>query len=176
MLKKGVIRIILILLIVTLNIGCDQVSKTIIRNKVSADESIEVIGNHLTVMRVENTGAFLSVGDSLPAAAKNILLSVLPLIALIIGFGYILTKKSITRVPLAGFCFIVGGGIGNIFDRMLYGSVTDFLHIQAGAFHTGIFNMADVSIVTGTLIVLLHLLFKKNTPAPVAAVPTPDEL
>ena len=162
MLTKGVTRTILILLIIILNVGCDQVSKKIVRHTVSADESIEVIGNHFTVMRVENTGAFLSVGDSLPRAAKNVLLSLLPLIALIIGFGYILTRTSITAVPLAGFCFIMGGGIGNIFDRMFYGSVTDFLHIEAGVFHTGIFNMADVSIVTGTLIVLGHLIFKKK--------------
>ena len=162
---KGITRTVLILLVVILNIGCDQVSKRIVRNEVSADESIAVIGNHLTVTHVENSGAFLSIGDAMPKAAKNILLSALPLIALILGFAYILTKTSITAVPLTGFCFIMGGGVGNIFDRMRFGSVTDFLHIDTGLFHTGIFNMADVSIVTGTLIVLTHLVFRKKQPA-----------
>lgn len=165
MLTKRVTRIGLILLIVVLNIGCDQVSKKMVRDTVSTNDNIEVIGNHLTVTHVENSGAFLSIGDSLPQATKNILLAALPLIALILGFAYILTKTSITAVPLAGFCFIMGGGIGNIFDRMRFGSVTDFLHIDAGFFHTGIFNMADVSIITGTLIVLVHLIFKRNQPA-----------
>lgn len=156
----------MILLIVILNIGCDQVSKEMVRSNVLANESIFVIGSHLTLTRVENTGAFLSVGDSLPQGTKNILLSALPLAALILGFGYLLTRKNIKAVPLIGFCFILGGGVGNIFDRVLYGSVTDFLHINAGPFQTGIFNMADVSIVTGTLIVLLHLFFRKKPALP----------
>ena len=61
-----------------------------------------------------------------------------------------------------GFCFIVGGGIGNIFDRIAYGSVTDFLYVDLGFFATEIFNMADVSIVLGTLIVLAYSIFGKK--------------
>ncbi len=47
------------------------------------------------------------------------------------------------------FAFIIGGGIGNLYDRILYGSVTDFLHMDFQLFRTGIFNMADVSIMIG---------------------------
>jgi len=50
----------------------------------------------------------------------------------------------------------VGGGIGNMFDRYLYGSVTDFLHIDLGWLRTGVFNMADVSVMVGTALILLH--------------------
>jgi len=53
-----------------------------------------------------------------------------------------------------------GGGIGNVYDRIIYGSVTDFLHIDLGLFETGIFNMADVSITTGALILLANTLYK----------------
>ena len=52
---------------------------------------------------------------------------------------------------LIGLCFVIGGGVGNLFDRMVYGSVTDFLYLKFGVFQTGIFNMADVSIMTGML-------------------------
>jgi len=95
MLTKGITRTILILFVVILNIGCDQVSKKMVRDKVSADDNIEVIGNHLTVTHVENTGAFLSVGDSLPKAAKNLLLSALPLIALILGLRIYLQRPAL---------------------------------------------------------------------------------
>jgi signal peptidase II len=159
---KGIFRILLILSIIVTNIGCDQVSKKIVRNKMAADENISFIGNHLTVTRVENSGAFLSLGDALPRATKNILLSVLPLLILAFVFVYTLTKNTISPIPLTGLCFIIGGGIGNIFDRLVYGSVTDFLHIDFGIFRTGIFNMADVSIVAGTLIILFYSFFKRR--------------
>ena len=49
---------------------------------------------------------------------------------------------------------IIGGGAGNIYDRIVYGSVTDFLYIHYGLFKTGIFNAADVSIMFGTFFLI----------------------
>jgi signal peptidase II len=159
---KGMLRVFLILLIITGNIGCDQVSKKIVRHTIVPYQTISILNDHLTVTRVENPGAFLSLGDSLPKAAKNILLSVLPLLVLAFVFYYAITKHSISKAMLTGLCFIIGGGIGNIFDRIVYGSVTDFLHIKFGVLQTGIFNLADLSIVTGTLIILLNSFSKKK--------------
>lgn len=159
---KGITRLVLTLAIVISNIGCDQVSKKMVRSTIDSDKTIAVIGHYLMITNVENSGAFLSIGNSLSRSSKNIFLSVLPLLALAAALIYILTKKTISRTMLCGFCFIVGGGIGNIFDRIVHGSVTDFLYIRAGIFHTGIFNMADLSIVTGTLILLLHTFLHRN--------------
>lgn len=159
---KRIVRISLILFLIIVNIGCDQVSKKIVRNKVAPFETISVLDDHLTVTRAENPGAFLSLGDSLPAAAKNILLSLLPLAMLAFVIYYLVTKHGLSKPALVGLCFIVGGGIGNVFDRLMYGSVTDFLHIKIGFFQTGIFNLADLSIVTGTAIVLLNAFLHKK--------------
>ncbi|MDX2045747.1 MAG: signal peptidase II [Chitinophagaceae bacterium] len=159
--RKSAYRILIIFAIVMANIGCDQMSKKMIRENVADNETIAV-NDHLTVTRVENTGAFLSFGDSLPGPVKNILLSVLPLIALSAGFIIIIVKKTIPGMALLGFCFVIGGGTGNIFDRIAYGSVTDFLHLDLGIFETGIFNMADVSIMTGTFIILLQIFSAKG--------------
>lgn len=161
------IRIALVLAVIITNIGCDQVSKNVIRNTVSSHENIGLLGNHLTVMRVENSGAFLSLGDSLPAMTKTILLSALPLLVLTFIFIYVLAKHRMPVLPLIGLCCIIGGGIGNIFDRITYGSVTDFLHIDLGLFRTGIFNMADVSVVVGTLLIFIHSFAKRRTHGPV---------
>jgi signal peptidase II len=160
---KGMTRLMLVLLIVVCNIGCDQVSKKMVRTNVDSNKTVPVIGNYLLLTNVENTGAFLSLGNSLSRPAKNIILAVFPLLALAAALIYILTKKTISTTTIWGLCFIVGGGIGNIFDRIVYGSVTDFLYIQAGIFHTGIFNMADLSIVTGVSIIFLHSIFKKKS-------------
>src|SRR5688572_11759170 len=163
---KSLIRLSLILAVIFINIGCDQASKEYIRNNIQPYQTIAIIGNHLTVTNVENRGAFLSLGDQLPQATKDILLSLLPLLMLGFVFAYALVKTTLPTAALWGLCFIIGGGAGNLFDRVVYGSVTDFLHINLGGFQTGIFNMADVSIITGTLIILLHLFFRKKQVLP----------
>ena len=162
MTTNRLIKTILILSIVIINIGCDQVSKKIVRQNINPYQTIHLLSNHLTLTRVENTGAFLSTGDSLPKTAKNILLSLLPLIAIALGLIFILSKQNISNGMLAGFCFVIGGGIGNIFDRIMRGSVTDFLHVKLGGFQTGIFNMADMSIMIGVAIILIQSFFRKK--------------
>jgi len=155
-------KIILILFVIITNIGCDQASKKIVRQTIAPSETISLLGDHLTITNVENTGAFLSLGDSLPKTVKNILLSLLPFIAIALGLFYVLHKQHLPNLMLAGFCFVIGGGIGNVFDRIVHGSVTDFLHINFGIFQTGIFNVADLSIMTGVLIILLQSILKRR--------------
>ena len=123
---------------------------------------IGFLNDHITFSKVENTGAFLSLGDSLSGPVKTILLNVLPLIALLFGLYFILTKTNLNRVILLGIILIVGGGAGNLYDRMVYGSVTDFMHINFIIFQTGVFNVADMSIMAGTFIILIHAWVKKK--------------
>lgn len=155
-------RIAIILLIIFTNVGCDQISKKIIRHNISENQTIGMLSNHLIIMRVENSGAFLSFGDSLSKSVRNILLSVLPLIALAFGSVYIFAKQNMHALSSIAICFIIGGGIGNVFDRIAYGSVTDFLYIHFGIIKTGIFNMADLSITTGAVIILMQSLYRRT--------------
>ena len=64
-----------------------------------------------------------------------------------------------SRVALG---FAIGGGIGNIYDRVVHGSVTDFLHIDLVIFQTGIFNMADVSLMVGMGLFLIQSFWHRN--------------
>ncbi|WP_423147729.1 signal peptidase II [Rubrolithibacter danxiaensis] len=162
---RKLIRNLFILMIVLCNIGCDQITKTIVREHVDYNEKIEIISDHFTLTKIENSGAFLSLGDNLPVLVKIFLLSVLPLIVLSSGMYILLTKTEMAKSLIVGICFVIGGGIGNLYDRILYGSVTDFLHIDFILFQTGIFNMADVSIMTGMFIILLNLFQKKDVSA-----------
>jgi signal peptidase II len=153
--KKAILRAIVIFSILAINVGCDQISKSMVRNRIDENEQISVVKNYVRLMRVENEGAFLSLGNSLPKVVRFILLSLVPLAILGFGIGYLFTKKNLSKTMLLGFAFVIGGGIGNLYDRLIYGSVTDFMHIDFVIFQTGIFNMADVSIMTGMTIVII---------------------
>ena len=149
MLKK-----LLILLLVFLNIGCDQISKDVVRKNVTPNDYIQLIQDNLILTNVENTGAMLGFGRNLPPVLKIILLQALPVLVLLILLFRILQKSNLNKWLIIAFAFVIGGGIGNLIDRIAYGSVTDFFQIKLGFFKTGIFNMADVSVTTGVLLIL----------------------
>jgi signal peptidase II len=153
-----------IMLIVLANAGCDQVSKQAAREHISYYETINVIGKHLILTKIENSGAFLSAGDSLGSSVKFIFLSLLPLLALCYGIYYLFTRSDLPKLLVLGISFVIGGGLGNLYDRLMYGSVTDFVHIDFFVFKTGIFNLADVSIMAGMIMLVIHLYFRRNQP------------
>ncbi len=159
--KSKIFRTLTIFGILSVNIGCDQISKSIVRQQVDYSEQISFVNNFVTLTKVENSGAFLSLGNSLPDPIRFIVLSLLPMAVLGFGLGFLFMKTNLPKATLLGFTFVIGGGIGNIYDRLVYGTVTDFLHIDFGIFQTGIFNMADVSITTGTFIVLANSVMKR---------------
>ena len=153
--SNKILRGAIILFILALNIGCDQVSKSIVRKHMTEYQVIGFISNHVTLEKVENTGAFLSLGDSLGGPLRYIILMILPLIAVAWGLWYILTKPNMSNYKLVGIIFIIGGGVGNLYDRVVHGSVSDFMHIDFVIFQTGVFNVADMSIMAGMGLILL---------------------
>tara|TARA_B100000497_G_scaffold54473_1_gene62419 strand:- start:878 stop:1384 length:507 start_codon:yes stop_codon:yes gene_type:complete len=148
-------RTLLILVLVILNIGLDQFSKFQVRERVVPGSRTEIIGKQLQLMNVENTGAFLSMGSDSNPTVKLIFLLIVPVIVLGIVLYYVLTDKTLDRKSIIGFSCIAGGGIANVYDRFLYGSVTDFLYMDfGGVFKTGVFNIADMSVTTGMILLL----------------------
>lgn len=160
---KSIYKKIGILVIILLNIGCDQISKDIVRKKIVPSEYIQVIKDHFVLTNVENTGAMLGAGENLPQPLKIFFLQILPIIVLLILLFTILKENNLSKWLIIAFAFVIGGGIGNIFDRIAYGSVTDFMHISLGPLKTGIFNMADISVTVGGIFILFYSL-KKNKP------------
>ena len=149
-------RTLSIALLIVANIAIDQISKFIVRAEIAQNEIIELWGDILIMTKVENSGAFLGMGSDLSPVLKWILLLILPVIVLGGVVYYILTNKSLDRLSLIAFCCIVGGGIANVFDRFVYGSVTDFFHIDLGGiFRTGIFNLADMSVSFGMILLVI---------------------
>ena len=156
-----ILRNALILTAILLNVGCDQVSKSIARDKIEYHETISVIDNFLTLTKVENTGAFLSLGSNMPVFIKLLALNILPVLVMLWGLYLVIQKTNMSRLLVTGLCFVIGGGAGNLYDRIRFGSVTDFMHMNFGLFQTGIFNMADVSIMVGMGIILVDLYFRR---------------
>jgi len=160
---------ILIIIILTSIIVCDQVTKSIVRQKVDYGENITVISNFITLTKVENTGAFLSMGNSLPPILYKLLMIAVPLIVIGYATWVMFTDKNLSRSFIAGLCFIIGGGLGNILDRILYSSVTDFLHFDFVIFQTGIVNIADIAVTAGVFILLYELFIKRKRIVPGAS-------
>ena len=102
------------------------------------------------------------MGSELPETLRVLLLIVLPVIVLVGITVYTYLDKSLDKTSIIGFSLIIGGGIGNIFDRIVYGSVTDFLYLNFEFFKTGIFNIADLSVTIGMILILISSFKKKH--------------
>lgn len=159
---KKIPRIALILIIIFANIGCDQITKDLARKNIEYHETIQVIGDYLILTKVENPGAFLGMGSELSPALRTILLLILPCIVMVAVGVYLIRNKQMSMINLWALSFIVGGGIGNLYDRILYGQVTDMIFMDFQFAHTGIFNMADVSVMVGTGLILLEQFLPKK--------------
>lgn len=139
----------ILLLLLTLNFGCDQITKKVARTEIGEFEHISIIKNHFTLLKVENSGAFLSLGDEMPYLVRLIILTGFPLLLLGYGVYYLFAKGNLALGMQIALCFLIGGGFGNLYDRVMYGSVTDFMHMDFYIFQTGVFNFADISIMIG---------------------------
>lgn len=157
-------RMLLIFGLILINVGCDQVSKSVARTHIDAKEQISVIGEYVVLMKTENRGAFLGFLSTLEnPILKSILLIILPIAVLFFILRMIIVNTDLDKYMIFGLCCIIGGGIGNLYDRILYSSVTDFMHIDlGGVFKTGIFNMADVSVMLGTGLLILSFFKRKE--------------
>ncbi len=158
------LRMLLIFGLILINVGCDQVSKSVARTHINDTERISVIGEYLVLMKTENKGAFLGFLSSMESSIlKSIFLIVLPVAVLFFILRMIIVNTDLDRFMIVGLCCIIGGGIGNLYDRILYRSVTDFMHIDLGGiFKTGIFNMADVSVMLGTGLLIVSFIKRKE--------------
>jgi signal peptidase II len=108
----------------------------------------------------ENTGGFLSLGSDLPPVARSAIFTVATGIALVALLGLVLGRKYSGPAEL-GLVLFIAGGSSNWIDRVLRGSVVDFLNMGIGPVRTGIFNVADVAIMLGAgLFVLGGLVWK----------------
>jgi signal peptidase II len=125
--------------------------------------SVTVIPNFFSITHVENTGAAFSLFAEWPSTVRVPLLVGFSTVAMFV-VCYLLWKSAIkfTYTGLA-LAFILGGAIGNLYDRILFGRVTDFLHLYIGNHMWPDFNIADSAIVCGATLLFIDLIFGSKT-------------
>lgn len=157
------IRLILICIISIAFIGCDHATKELAKDHLKDKAPRSWYHDTFRLEYVENTGAFLSLGDGWSSRTSFWIMSILPLIFLSGLFIYTIRKSANTSLKqLFPLVLIFSGGIGNIVDRIVYDRhVTDFMNLGFNNLRTGIFNFADVYVTTGVIILLIAS-FKKN--------------
>jgi signal peptidase II len=144
---------ILLFLAVTATISCDRISKHVAVNTLAGTPSRSLLADTLRLQYAENAGAFLSLGAEWPVHTRIAVFGIgngLLLCALVT----IAIRRQWPWPALLGVALFAAGGASNLLDRILYGSVIDFMNVGIGPLRTGIFNVADMAVMLGALIVL----------------------
>ncbi len=146
-------------LIIILGFILDRVSKVWVIDTL-ADKTISVIDNFFYLRYLENRGAAFSI-----LQGKTIFLIVMTsLVSLAMLLVIIKYKDKFLRVSLS---LILSGALGNLYDRITKGSVTDFLDFHFGSFTFPTFNIADMFVVVGTILLAIDILFFYKEDKPV---------
>jgi signal peptidase II len=135
-------------------VGCDRVTKHIATRVLEGEPTRSYLGDTVRVAYTENTGGFLGLGSGLPESVRTAVFTIatgLVLLALAVAA----LRGSWSGPRLAALVLFVAGGASNWVDRALRGSVVDFLNVGIGPLRTGIFNVADMAIMLGALLLLL---------------------
>jgi len=142
-----------LLVVILATMACDRVTKQIAADNLASAPTRSYLSDTVRLDYAENTGAFLGIGANWPPAVRTALLS--------IGNGVLLLVLTILTMRLhwqrtasLGLAFFVAGGLSNLIDRIAYGKVIDFMNVGIGPVRTGIFNVADVAITVGALLVI----------------------
>ena len=149
-------------LIALLVVALDRLSKWAISHRLSLHDSIPVIPGFFRIVHAENPGAAFGLFADSPAEWKVSLLILFSLIALVI-VSVLLWKNShrLTSTGI-GLALILGGAVGNLWDRLVSKHVVDFLLFYIGRYQWPAFNVADSAIVVGAGLLVFEIVFTKS--------------
>jgi signal peptidase II len=136
--------------------GCDHATKHLARGVLSDSPGFSLAGDSVRFELASNPGGFLSLGGGLePELRSALFLVVVPLVVVFVCV-VVLRSGSASVGALAGLGLVAGGGLANWLDRLLNdGAVTDFVQLGLGPLRTGIFNVADVLVIAGAIVLVL---------------------
>jgi signal peptidase II len=135
-------------------VSCDRVTKRLAVETLAGAPGRTFLAGTVRVAYAENTGGFLSVGSELPPQLRETVF--VGATGALLAFGFIvLARARGDSGSLLGATLVLAGGASNWIDRVVQGKVVDFLNVGIGPVRTGIFNVADVAITAGLLLVLL---------------------
>ncbi len=155
MFKNKIVQVFAILFVL---VGLDQWTKHWAVQHLKNVEPINYLNGYFQLVYAENPGAFLGMGGNMSTTVRFIIFGVLVAVGLIVMLWSII-KNKISQIETVAYSFILAGGIGNVIDRLTHanGHVVDFLFIDlkfSSYARTGVFNVADMVIVAGVLVLL----------------------
>ena len=149
-------RILAMAAVVVSTIGCDRVTKEVAARRLAGRPRLSMARDAIRLEYVENRGGFLSLGADFPEGLRMAVFGLGSAILLAV-LGAWVCRRVIAGGWALGQALLWAGGVANLGDRILRGSVIDFLNLGVGPLRTGIFNVADVAIMAGALLVALDL-------------------
>lgn len=155
-------KIKLIGLTLTLILILDQGTKFIVDRTIPLHHSIPVIENLFNLTHIRNTGAAFGILAGRRGWVRSSFLLFFSLLAM--GFIIVLLRRLPERenTLIIALSFILGGAMGNLIDRLLYGEVIDFLDFYWSGYHWPAFNAADSFITLGVILTLFRLIQSKD--------------
>ena len=141
----------------------DRWTKRLVASHIALYEHIQIIPGFFRLTHTENTGAAFSLFADSPAHWKTAILIGFSLVAIVIVS--VLLWRQATALTITGFALslILGGAVGNFWDRATSGRVVDFLLVYYKQYQWPVFNLADSAIVVGASLLVLEILFSRQT-------------
>ncbi len=152
-------------------IGCDRATKHVATAVLAGEPDRSYLADTVRLGYAENTGGFLSLGADWPKAARIAVFTVATGFALL-AFVVVAIRERFAALSTVGLVLFVAGGSSNWIDRVLHGRVVDFLNLGIGPIRTGVFNVADVAIMAGALLVAFGALRQAPPTADARTPPT----
>ena len=139
----------------------DRITKWAVAGNIALRESIPVVpGFRLT--HVENTGAAFGLFAESPVQWKVGALVSFSVLALVVVLALLWKNGHSLSTTSIGLSLILGGAMGNLWDRMFTGHVVDFLDFYVGSYNWPAFNVADSAIVVGAILLVSEIIFTKS--------------
>jgi len=147
-------KLLLFAAVLVTTAGCDHVTKSAAISLLEGSAPLTKAGGAVRFQLAANEGAFLSLGSRLPETLRDSLfLVVVPVVLLWLCARFLVARRVSWPLTL-GLGLVAGGGFANWADRLASGgAVTDFIVLRLGPLHTGFFNVADVAILAGAILI-----------------------
>ena len=136
----------------------DQVTKALVRQMVPLHSSVAIVPGLLDLTHVRNTGAAFGILQNVDFPFKTVIIPVVATAALIAVGMYSASLAHHQRIARIGLALIIGGAAGNLIDRIVVGSVVDFVDVYWRTWHFWAFNVADSAITCGVTIMILDMI------------------
>lgn len=128
----------------------DQIAKLLIKTNINLNEEISIIPNFFSIQYLKNTGAAFSILEN-----QTILLAITSIICISVIIYYLKKEENLTTAMYLSFGLVLGGILGNLIDRIVYQGVIDFLSFQIFNYNFPVFNIADIGITIGVLLLII---------------------